>query len=775
MPRPKPEPRTPHTSDRRRPGSPVPFERTFTRPGEDPFQTVRFEHRTARIEDDHGRVVFEQKDVEVPVDWSQTAGDLVASRYFAGIPGRPGRESSVKGLVGRVVRTLGRFVRESKALESAKAAKDYEAELAHLLLEQKAAFNSPVWFNVGLESKGEKPQCSACFILSVEDRLESILDLASIEGRVFSKGSGAGTNFSKLRGAKEPTRAGGTAAGPVAFLRGLDALAGAVKSGGRTRRAAKMAILDADHPDAFEFVRSKALEEARARALEAAGLHTGDVAVDAPVSFQNENHSLRVTDAFLRAVEHDGPWTLVPRTALGVPVEVRAHDLFRAAARAAHACGDPGLHFVDEIESWNPVPRTGPIRASNPCSEFLFLDDTACNLASINVLAFLTADGEIDHAGLDAAATTLILAMDAIVENASYPTPTIERNSHRLRPLGLGVANLGALLLALGLPYDSAAGRALAAHVMSIVAGAAARTSAQLAVRLGAYAEWDVNRFSARRVLKRHADAAEALPRKGFPAPLSVAARVAWHEAVDLAAKTGLRNAQLTCIAPTGTISFLMDCDTTGIEPLLALVQERRLVGGGRLRLTPRAIRPALERLGYGGDTIARILHHIERTGSVEGVPDLLPRDVPVFDTALPTRPGARTLGVEAHLRMMAAVQPFLCGGISKTVNLPADASVADVERVFLEARRLGLKAVAVYRDRSKVTQPLSSSSGDAEARIKAGRTARKGATGARTTVPSAVRSEGPVLAPCAECGTGMVPAGSCFVCRNCGSTTGCG
>ena len=775
---PRRKPRTPHASDGPRLGPPIPFERTFTRPGEDPFEAVRWERRTARIEDEHGRVVFEQKDVEVPAAWSQTAGDLVASRYFAGIPGHPGRESSVKGLIDRVVRTISRWVRQSKALGSTKAATAYEAELAHLLLQQKAAFNSPVWFNVGLEATGEKPQCSACFILSVEDRLESILELASIEGRVFSKGSGAGTNFSSLRGAKEPTRTGGTAAGPVAFLRGLDALAGAVKSGGRTRRAAKMAILDADHPDALEFVRAKAVEEARARALEAAGLHTGDVAVDAPVAFQNENHSLRVTDAFLKAVERDDSWTLTPRTALGVSAEVRARALFRAAAEAAHACGDPGLHFVDEIEAWNPVPRTGPIRASNPCSEFLFLDDTACNLASINLLAFLKADGEIDHVGLDAAATTLVLAMDAIVENASYPTKTIERNSHRLRPLGLGVANLGALLLALGVPYDSGAGRALAAHVVSIVAGAAARTSALLAARLGPYAEWVPNRFKALRVLRRHADAADTLPRKGIPAPLSVAARAGWHEALDLAAKTGLRNAQLTCIAPTGTISFLMDCDTTGIEPLLALVQEKRLVGGGRLRLTPRALKPALVRLGYDAEATARILRHVERTGSVEGLVDLLPRDLPVFDTALPTRPGARTLGVDAHLSMMAAVQPFLCGGISKTVNLPADATVADVERVFFEARRLGLKAVAVYRDRSKVAQPLSSSSGSTgagRADAKARRGARKGQAVARTKAPSAVRSTGPSLSPCTECGTGMVPAGSCFVCRNCGATTGCG
>ena len=764
------EPRTPSASARVPLGPPVPFRRTFTRPGEDPFARVTWERRSARIEDEHGRVVFEQKDVEVPASWSRTAGDLVASRYFAGIPGRPGRESSVRGLVRRVSHTIAGWVRASKALGSARAADAFADDLAHLLLSQRAAFNSPVWFNVGLEPRRGKPQCSACFILAVEDRLDSILDLASIEGRVFSGGSGAGTNYSRLRGSKEPTRTGGTAAGPVAFLRGLDALAGAIKSGGRTRRAAKMAILDADHPDAFEFVRSKAVEEARARALEAAGLHRGDVAIDAPVAFQNENHSLRVTDAFLDAVERGGRWTLAPRTPLGTPVDVEARALFRAAAEAAHACGDPGLHFIDEIEAWNPVPRTGPIRASNPCSEFLFLDDTACNLASINVLAFLDADGGIDPVGLAAAASTLILAMDAIVGNASYPTPAIERNSLRLRPLGLGIANLGALLLSLGLPYDSDEGRAVAAHVMSIVAGAAARTSAELAARLGPYAEWGANRFTALRVLRRHAAAADALPKKGLPAPLGVAARADWDAAVRLATRTGLRNAQLTCIAPTGTISFLMDCDTTGIEPLLALVQEKRLVGGGRLRWTSRALRPALERLAYDADATDRILRRIERTGAVDDAPDLLPRDRAVFDTALPPRPGGRALGVGAHLAMMAAVQPFLCGGISKTVNLPADATVADVERVFLQARRLGLKAVAVYRDRSKVSQPLSSAS-----RAKRGRVVRKGRAKTTASGSSSPRPAGPSSSTCSECGTGMVPAGSCFVCGNCGSTTGCG
>ena len=742
--------------------------RQLAAPGEDPFATVTWERRTARITGTDGHVVFEQKHVEVPSRWSGLATDLVASRYFAGIQGTPAREGSVRDLVGRVVRSIAAFARADGLVGGAQGARDLEADLAHLLLHQKAAFNSPVWFNVGLD---RKPQASACFILGLEDRLDSILSLAQIEGRIFSKGSGAGTNFSALRGSKEPMSSGGYASGPVAFLRGLDALAGAVKSGGRTRRAAKMALLDADHPDVLEFVRCKAREEERARALSAAGLlPPGDVAREAAVSFQNENHSVRVTDAFLEAAQADRPWRLVPRTKAGTPETVSARELLRSAAEAAHACGDPGLHFTDTIDAWNPVPRTGPIRASNPCSEFMFLDDTACNLASINLLAFRGRDGALDVAALSSAVEVLLLAMEALVGHAAYPTPAIERNSHRLRPLGLGVTNLGALLMASGLPYDSDAGRGLAAGVFALVGGVATLASARLAARIGPFAEWRRNRAPALAVLARHVRAAHALGAGPAPVAVSGAARRAWDEALALAKTHGLRHAQVTCVAPTGTISFLMDADTTGIEPELALVKEKKLVGGGRLRLVTTTLPLALERLGYDERTRKRIVAHVERHGSVEGAPGLDAAHLPIFDAAVPASAGGRTLSPAAHLLMMAAVQPFVSGAISKTVNLPGDASVEDVERTFLEAWRLGLKAVAVYRDRSKLAQPLVPSRGHGRARAEGRARRSQGAAPASTP-----ELDGLVFGRCRECGVGLVPGGTCFVCPNCGATTGCG
>ena len=736
------------------------MDRRFSAPGVDPYAALRWETRAARIEDATGRPVFEQAGVEVPATWSQLATDLVASRYFAGRLGQPDREASVRTLVGRVVRTIGRWAARGGALDGPAAARRFEAELAGLLLHQRAAFNSPVWFNVGVER--DRPQCSACFILGVEDHLESILDLAAVEGRIFGRGSGAGTNFSALRASTEPTRKGGLAAGPVAFLRGLDALAGAVKSGGRTRRAAKMAILDADHPDVLDFVRSKALEEARARALEAAGLSAGDGSGGAPVAFQNENHSVRVPDALLEAAERGGPWTLLPRTGLVPPTTVPARALLRAVAEAAHACGDPGVQFADTIERWNPVPRTGPIRASNPCSEFVFLDDTACNLASLNLLAFRGPDGGVDVPALVAAVRLLVLAGETIVGCAGYPTPRIAERSAALRPLGVGVANLGALLLAEGLAYDSDAARGLAAGVAALVGGEATRASAELAARLGPFPAWRRNRAPALAVLDRHVAAARAL-RETTPAALRDAAVAAWGQARTLARRVGLRNAQVTCVAPTGTIAFLMDCDTTGIEPFLALVQEKKLVGGGRLRLVARGLEDALARLGYAPRDARAVVAHVRAHGTAEGAPGLRAEHLPVFDTAVPAAPGGRALSPQAHLAMMAAVQPFVSGAISKTVNLPADASVDDVEATLLGAWRLGLKAVAVYRDRSKVAQPLAPA-GDVAARE---RPRRRGRAAARPASPSAPR--------CTECGRGLVPDGTCRACPNCGAVTGCG
>ncbi len=726
-------------------GAAYPLAPAFAGEGKDPFEEVAWETRTARIEDAAGKVVFEQEGVEAPANWSALATDLVASRYFAGTIGRKGRESSVRHLVRRVVSAIGRWVQRDGTLGGAKDVRAFEAQLARLLLHQRAAFNSPVWFNVGL-GRG-KPQTAACFIVSLEDNLAAILDLASVEGRIFSKGSGCGTNFSTLRSSKEPTHAGGLASGPVSFLRGLDAMAASVKSGGRTRRAAKMAILDADHPDIAEFVASKAVEEERARALDRAGLGAGgDIAKDPVVGFQNENHSVRVPDAFLEAARRDGPWRLVPRTRAGKPETVSAKALFHAMAEAAHACGDPGLQFADTIESWNPVPRTGRIRASNPCSEFVFLDDTACNLASLNVMAFRDAAGEVDVAALEAAVRVLVLAMETLVSHSSYPTERIARNSERLRPLGLGLANVGSLLMARALPYDSPAGRGLAAGLAALVGGEATRCSALLAARKGPFAEWRKNRAAALRVLARHREAARNLSKDDVPAALREAAIAAWEEAHRLASRHGLRNAQVSCIAPTGTISFLMDCDTTGIEPELALVKEKKLVGGGRLSLVNRVVPEALVRLGTAKERIPEILAHVERTGSVEGAAGFDPRHLPVFDTAIPARPGGRALSASAHLAMMAAVQPFVSGAISKTVNLPADATVSDVERLFLRAWRLGLKAVAVYRDRSKAAQPL---------------------------VPAGAPGQEPAER-CPDCRATMVPGGACLVCPNCGAATDC-
>ena len=728
----------------------------FSRPGVDPYQSVAWEKRTARIEDAGGRVVFEQKGVEVPSSWSALATDLVASRYFAGALGTKERESSVRGLITRVVRAVGGFVRRDGLLAGPKDVARFEAELATLLLTQRAAFNSPVFFNAGIDAK---PQASACFILGVEDRLDAILDLASVEGRIFSKGGGVGSNFSRLRGSCEATRAGGHASGPVSFLRGLDALAGAVKSGGRTRRAAKMAILDDDHPDVLPFVRSKALEEDRARALQASGL----LATDGPVregasGFQNQNHSLRATDAFLRAAEKGRPWRLLRRTDGKTAEVVDARALLRAAAVAAHACGDPGLQFADTIASWNPVPGTGEIRASNPCSEFVFLDDTACNLASLNVLSFRRADGSVDVDALRAAVRVLVVGMEAIVGNAAYPTPKVAENSARLRPLGLGLANVGSLLLANATPYDSDGGRGLAAGVMALVGGEATATAARRAARRGPFAEWRRNRGAALAVLARHRKAAQALSKDAVPADLYAAAVAAWGEAETLARRHGLRNAQVTCIAPTGTIAFLMDCDTTGVEPELSLVKEKKLVGGGRLRLVNRAVPEALARLGYDAERAAAILAHVDREGAAEGAPGLRPEHLPVFDVAVPPHPGARALSAAAHLSMMAALQPFVSGAISKTVNLPAEASVDDVERVFLDAWKRGLKAVAVYRDRSKVAQPLAPARGD-------------GGRPAPERAPDSPDGAG----RCRECGAPMTTSGACFFCTNCGAATGCG
>jgi len=661
-----------------------------------PFEEVRWNRRRAVIEDDHGHVVFALDDVEAPAEWSDSAVNVVASRYFRIGDGRG--ETSVRELIARVAGTLAGWVDEEGVGPAG-----HRLALARLLLHQRGAFNSPVWFNAGVD---ERPQCSACFILSVEDSLSSILDLARIEALIFKRGSGCGTNLSTLRSSREPLSGGGHASGPVSFMRGYDAFAGVVKSGGRTRRAAKMQILDADHPDIFEFVRAKAREERKAQALAAAGFEGGmDGEAHRSVAFQNSNLSVRVPDGFLRAVAEGGTWTTRAVTT-GRPVETfPARDLMRAIAEGAWACGDPGVQYDTTIQAWHTCPASGRIAASNPCSEYLFLDDTACNLASLNLLRFLGEDGAFDTELFAADAGTLFRAMEAIVDRSAYPTPRIAEKSRLFRPLGLGYANLGALLMALGLPYDSDAGRAWAAAVTALLTGEAYRVSATLAAKLGPFEAYDANREHLLGVLERHRAALDRID--GGPAPVLAAARAAWDEALRLARRHGVRNAQATVLAPTGTIAFLMDCDTTGIEPDLSLVKYKRLSGGGTLKLLNRAVPRALRRLGYSGAALDAILAHVDREETMEGAPGLAAEHLPVFDCAIRARGKGRAIRPDGHLLMMAAVQPFLSGGISKTVNLPEETTAAEIERLYLRGGELGLKALAIYRDGSKAVQPL--------------------------------------------------------------------
>ncbi|MHC4957809.1 MAG: vitamin B12-dependent ribonucleotide reductase [Planctomycetota bacterium] len=628
-------------------------------------------------------------DVEVPASWSDGAVRVVASRYL-----RDG-ERSVRTLIERIGTTLAGWV-----VEQGLAGDGYEHELLELLVRQRGAFNSPVWFNVGVDAK---PQCSACFILSVEDSLASILELARIEGLIFQKGSGSGTNLSALRSSREAVDGGGHASGPVSFMRGYDAFAGVVKSGGRTRRAAKMQILNADHPDVRDFVRAKALEEKKAKALLDAGFSDGiDGEAYRSVAFQNSNLSVRAPDVFFDAVEADAEWVtrLVKSGAEADRLPARA--LLREIAESAWACGDPGLQYDGAIQAWNPCPESGRINASNPCSEYLFLDDTACNLASLNLLTFLNDDNTFDIERFVRDVGVLLRAMEAVVDKSSYPTPEIERNSRRFRPLGLGYANLGALLMSLGLPYDSDEARGWAASITALMTGEAYRVSESMAAERGAFEAYDENRDAFLAVLQRHHDAVGAI--RGAPEALLAAARQAWSSACAHARRNGVRNAQVTVLAPTGTIAFLMDCDTTGIEPELALVKYKQLVGGDTLKLVNHSIGRALKSLGYPDEAVAAIERHVEKHETIEGAPGLKDADLPVFDTAF----GRRTIAAEGHLKMMAAAQPFLSGGISKTINLPESATPEDIERIYVEGWKLGLKAISVFRERSKGVQPVA-------------------------------------------------------------------
>ncbi len=685
------------------------LERRWTRPDVHPYDEIAWEIRTAAIGNESGKLVFEQKDVEVPASWSQLATNVVVSKYFRGHLNTPERETSVRQLIDRVVLTISAWGETQRYFATPEDLATFKAELTHLLVNQKMSFNSPVWFNVGIEAR---PQCSACFINSVQDSMTSIMDLAKTEAMLFKYGSGAGSNLSTIRSSREKMAGGGTASGPVSFMKGYDAFAGVVKSGGKTRRAAKMVILDVDHPDILDFIDSKKLEEQKAWALIEEGYDasfTGEAY--GSVFFQNANHSVRVTDEFMRAVENDGAWTTHAIVG-GAPMDThRARDIFRRMADAAHLCGDPGIQYDTTINAWHTSANSDRIHASNPCSEYMFLNDTACNLASLNLMRFVREDGEFDVDGFRYAARLTITAQEILVDNASYPTPKIEENSHRFRPLGLGFANLGALLMSRGLAYDSDEGRAYAAAITALMHGEAYRQSAVIARDHGGpFIEYARNREPFLAVIDKHRAAAYQLPEENVPSDMVAGAHAVFDEALALGTQHGYRNAQVTVLAPTGTIAFMMDCDTTGIEPDIALVKYKKLVGEGYLKIVNNTVPGALRRLGYTPTQVEEIVAYIDDRETIEGAPGLLPEHLSVFDCAFKPRNGVRSISPMGHVRMMAAVQPFLSGAISKTVNMPEAATVEEIEQIYLEGWKLGLKAIAIYRDNSKRSQPLSTS-----------------------------------------------------------------
>lgn len=725
------------------------FQRQNTRAGTSVWETVGWRRADAEIRAADGRIVFRQAAVEAPSDWSPQAVRVAASKYFAGATGQPGRESSVRELIGRVVGTIVEWAGESGLFASRSDLEVFSDELTYLLLHQHAAFNSPVWFNVGVEAE---PQCSACFINSVDDSLESILTLAKTEGMLFKHGSGTGTNLSALRGRQEPISKGGTASGPVSFMRGFDAFAGVIKSGGRTRRAAKMVILDADHPDILEFVRSKAREEQKAWALIDAG-YDGSIDGEAygSVAFQNANHSVRLPGEFWRALEENKEWQLRRRTDGAYESGLPADKLLSELAAAAWICGDPGVQYDDTIQKWHTCKASGRIHASNPCSEYLFLDDTACNLASLNLMKFLDATGDLDVPRFAHAVRVVLTAQEILVGRARYPTGRITENSHRYRPLGLGYANLGAVLMRRGVAYDSPEARSYAATITALMGGIAYEQSAQLASAAGPFDGFGENRASMLEVIDLHRAAAQDLE-----GDLAGAAKEAWQAATESGRRYGFRNAQVTVLAPTGTIGLLMDCDTTGVEPDIALVKFKHLVGGGTFRMVNSVVPLALERLGYDASARGAITSFIETEGTIEGAPEFRSEHAAVFDCAFAHGPSGRSIAPKGHLKMMAAVQPFLSGAISKTVNLPSDATVEEIAEVFRDGHRLGLKAVAIYRDGCKRVQPLSTRESKDQLSLP------------RMTVRSAE------VPPCPSCGGLQVRSGSCFVCTNCGETTAC-
>ncbi|MFQ5425547.1 MAG: vitamin B12-dependent ribonucleotide reductase [Gaiellales bacterium] len=677
--------------------------RYFTIPGRDPFEEIEWEVRDAHIPGTDGPA-FEQRAVEFPRFWSQTATNIVAQKYFRGRLGSPERETSVRQMIGRVTDTITEWGRTGGYFLDEEEAGTFHAELTAILVNQLAAFNSPVWFNVGFE---EQPQCSACFILSIEDSMESILDWIRREGIIFRGGSGSGLNLSRLRSSREQLSKGGHASGPVSFMRGADASAGTIKSGGKTRRAAKMVVLDVDHPDVEEFIWCKAIEEDKARVLREAGY---DMSLNSPhwasIQYQNANNSVRVTDAFMQAAGSGDEWSLAARTDGTVVKSVDAHDLLRQIAEAAWRCADPGVQYDTTINAWHTCPNSGRINASNPCSEYMHLDDSACNLASLNLMKFCREeDGELDIEAFEHAVDVIVLAQEILVGYSSYPTPEIARNAKAYRQLGLGYANLGALLMARGLAYDSHEGRACAAAVTALMTGRAYRKSAEVASRMGAFAGYRGNAAAMLGVMAKHRAAVGNIENADLvPQPLLSAARKAWDDVLDLGEVHGYRNAQATVLAPTGTISFMMDCDTTGIEPDFSLVKSKKLVGGGEITIVNRTVPMALEKLGYAPNEVEDVVAYIDDRNSVVGAPFVKSDHYPIFDCAI----GDRAIHYMGHVSMMGAVQPFISGAISKTVNMPEQVTVEDVAGLYADAWKLGVKAIAIYRDNCKVAQPLA-------------------------------------------------------------------
>jgi ribonucleoside-diphosphate reductase alpha chain len=699
----KPEKREAEVAKKR---DPALIERYFTKPGIDPLGEVEWKARAAVIVGEDGRIVFEQRDIEVPRLWSQTATNVVASKYLRGQLGTSKRESSVRQLILRIAGTITGWGEKQHYFRSAEERDAFHAELTHLMVTQKAAFNSPVYFNVGIEPT---PQCSACFILKVEDSMESILGWYRNEGMIFKGGSGSGVNLSALRSCREKLSSGGTASGPLSFMKAADASAGVIKSGGKTRRAAKMVVLNVDHPDVVDFIKCKQEEEKKAWVLIEAGY---DSSLDGPaygsVFFQNANNSVRVTDEFMRAVLNDAPWQTRFVTSGEVDQEYRARELLRMIAEAAHACGDPGMQFDTTINGWHTCPASGRINASNPCSEYMHLDNSACNLASLNLLKFLDDRGDFDVKAFRHAVDVMIAAQDIVVDNSSYPTEEITRNAQTFRELGLGYANLGALLMALGMPYDSDQGRSYAAAITALMTGEAYLQSARLAGVMGPFAGYPPNREPMLKVIERHRREAYKLESAHVPLDLLRAARASWDEALRLGQGAGYRNSQATVIAPTGTIAFMMDCDTTGVEPDIALVKYKKLVGGGMIKIVNQTVPRALKRLGYDSKEIQEIVEYLDEHETIEGAPNLAAAHLPVFDCAFKPRAGSRSIHYLGHLKMMGAVQPFISGAISKTINMPSDATADEVAEAYVTAWRLGLKAVAIYRDGSKRIQPLN-------------------------------------------------------------------